>query len=277
MKLYDDTVYVKAQGQLFAQIIQEQPQAATPLLTVIAEKALKGDLSSQKTLGNMAFRSSYFQKFALVTNFKGDMIQHNYWKKSFKKIIEDQKTDPSYILGISEHNFSFVSQITYQFVHGSLFHLISNLWFLMIFGSFLERFWGSLSFIIFYLLSGIMAAVMFVFMSGISEAPLIGASGSISGLMGLILVLFWDKKIKCFYWVLPKIGYSGIKKFPAWVVFCVWIVSDITGYLGTMEEFGGVAHAAHLGGFAFGALVGLIVRFSSHHQKGQSLSSSYSR
>jgi membrane associated rhomboid family serine protease len=146
----------------------------------------------------------------------------------------------------------------------------------MIFGAFLERYWGALSFLIFYLFSGIVASLVFVMMSGVSEAPLIGASGSISGLMGLILVLFWKKGIRCFYWVLPKTGYHGFKKFPAWVVLIFWVISDLSGYLGTMDEFGGVAHAAHLGGFGFGAIMGLIIKFSSR-SKEQNLSSSYSQ
>jgi len=256
-KIYKDDFYIQAQGNVFAQIIDSYPQESNDLLDAISYKARIGNLESQTTLGQLAFRSSFFKKYAVEQKFVGDEIQYSYWKENYEKMIKDQADDPSYIMGLTKDRSSIFNQISYQFAHGGVLHLVSNLWFLLIFGSFIERLWGSLYFLGFYLASGIMAAQVFTMLSGASEAPLIGASGSISGLMGLVLVLFWNKKINCFYWVLPKIGYHGFKKFPAWVVLIVWLSSDIAGYLGTMEEFGGVAHAAHLGGFGFGALVGI--------------------
>ena len=273
-KIYEDDFYVQAQGQVFAQIIDNNPQESTELLNSISYKAKIGSLESQMTLGQLAFRSSFFKKYSLTQEFKGDEIQYKYWKDTYEKMIKDQKEDPPHIMGLTKSNSSIFHMISYQFAHGGILHLVSNLWFLLIFGSFLERLWGSLYFLGFYLASGIIAAQVFTVLSGASEAPLIGASGSISGLMGLVLVLFWNKKINCFYWVLPKIDYHGFKKFPAWVVFVVWLSSDLAGYLGTMEEFGGVAHAAHLGGFGFGAALGIILRLI---QSERSLFASYSR
>lgn len=273
-KIYQDDFFVQAQGNVFAQIIDSNPQESTDLLNSIAYKARLGNVASQLTLGNLAFRSSFFKKYSLNQKFSGDEVQYGYWKETYEKMIRDQKEDPSYIMGLTKTHASIFSQISYQFAHGGIMHLAANLWFLLIFGSFIERLWGSLYFLGFYLVSGIMAAQVFTVLSGASEAPLIGASGSISGLMGLVLVLFWNKKINCFYWVLPKIGYHGFKKFPAWVVLLVWISSDLAGYLGTMEEFGGVAHAAHLGGFGFGVLCGVILRLL---QSERSLFASYSR
>ena len=273
-KIYDDDFYVKAQGNVFAQIIDEHPQESTDLLNSIAYKARIGNLESQMTLGQLAFRSSFFKKHSLDHKFQGDMVQYEYWKQKYEDVIKNQKEDPSHIMGLTHSNSSIFTMISYQFAHGGIFHLVSNLWFLLIFGGFIERLWGSFNFLMFYLISGIAAAVIFILISGASEAPLIGASGSISGLMGLVLVLFWNKKINCFYWILPKIGYHGFKKFPAWIVFIVWISSDIAGYFGTMEEFGGVAHAAHLGGFGFGALFGLVLRII---QSERNLFASYSQ
>lgn len=273
-KIYEDDFYIQAQGHVFAQIIDGNPQESSELLDSIAYKAKLGNLDSQMTLGQLAFRSSFFKKYSLTQEFKGDPIQYTYWKETYEKMLKDQKEDPSYIMGLTKSNSSILHMISYQFAHGGILHLVSNLWFLLIFGSFLERLWGSLYFLGFYLASGIIAAQVFVLISGASEAPLIGASGSISGLMGLVLVLFWDKKINCFYWILPKVDYHGFKKFPAWVVLIVWLSSDLAGYLGTMEEFGGVAHAAHLGGFGFGALLGVLLRLI---QSERNLFASYSQ
>jgi membrane associated rhomboid family serine protease len=273
-KIYSDNFFVQSQGNLFAQIIDSHPQESSELLNSISYKAKIGNTDSQMTLGQLAFRSSFFKKFALTQEFKGDIIQYNYWKLNYDKMMREQKEDPSYIMGLTKSNSSILSMISYQFAHGGVLHLLTNMWFLLIFGSFIERLWGSLYFLGIYLFSGIMAAIVFIFLSGASESPLIGASGAISGLMGLVLVLFWNKKINCFYWVLPKIGYHGFKKFPAWIVLAVWISSDLAGYLGTMEEFGGVAHAAHIGGFGFGALLGLTLRFI---QSERNLFASYSQ
>jgi membrane associated rhomboid family serine protease len=273
-KVYSDEFYIQSQGHLFAQVIDSHPQESSELLNSISYKAKIGDIDSQKTLGQLAMRSSFFKKYALTQQFKGDEVQYSYWKKLYEKLIREQRDDPSYIMGLTKSNSSILSMISYQFAHGGIFHLLANMWFLLIFGSFIERLWGSLYFLGIYLVSGIMAAVVFSFLSGSSEAPLIGASGAISGLMGLVLVLFWNKEIKCFYWILPKIGYHGFKKFPAWVVLVVWASSDLAGYLGTMEEFGGVAHAAHLGGFGFGALIGITLRLI---QSERNLFASYSQ
>lgn len=273
-QIYQDDFFIQGQGQLFAQIIDNNPQESTKLLNSLAYKAKIGSLESQMTLGQLAFRSSFFKKFALTQEYKGDEIQYEHWKSVYKEMVKEEKDDPSHIMGLTKSNASIFTMISYQFAHGSVLHLASNLWFLLIFGSFLERLWGSLYFLGFYLLSGVIAAMSFTLLSGATEAPLIGASGAISGLMGLTLVLFWNKKINCFYWVLPKIGYHGFRKFPAWVVLIVWISSDIAGYLGTMDEFGGVAHAAHLGGFGFGALLGVMLRFI---QSERNLFASYSQ
>lgn len=273
-RVYNDNYYLQAQGQVFSQIIDNHPQESSELLNSIAYKAKIGNLTSQMTLGSLAFRSSFFKKYAESYPFKGDEIQYNYWKDHYTQMLKHQKEDPSYIMGVTQTNSSIFNMISYQFAHGGAIHLISNLWFLLIFGSFIERLFGSLYFIGFYLSAGVIAAYIFMLTSGASEAPLIGASGSISGLMGLVLVLMWNKKINCFYWVLPKTGYHGFKKFPAWVVMAVWITSDLAGYLGTMEEFGGVAHAAHLGGFVYGAFTGLVMRFI---QSERNLFASYSQ
>lgn len=273
-KIYQDDFFIQAQGQIFTQIIDNHPQESSKLLDSLAYKAKIGSLDSQMTLGQLAFRSSFFKKFALGQKYVGDEIQYEYWKVTYKKMIEDERSDPSHIMGLTKSNASIFTMLSYQFAHGGVLHLASNLWFLLIFGSFLERLWGSLYFLGIYLFSGIVAAMSFTLLSGATEAPLIGASGAISGLMGLTLILFWNKRINCFYWVLPKTGYHGFYKFPAWVVLVVWLSSDIAGYFGTMNEFGGVAHAAHLGGFGFGALLGLTLRFI---QSERNLFASYSQ
>ncbi len=273
-KLYEDSYYLQIQGKLFSEIIDQHPLETTKLLKSISYKALRGHRNSQKTLGELAFRNSLFKKYAAVMPYHGDVIQYQYWKKKYQALLETQAQDPSYILGMTQEKSNLRTYITYQFTHGGIVHLASNIWFLLIFGAFVEKLFGAFNFLIFYLVSGVVAAKIFLLLSLSTEAPLIGASGSISGLMGLVLVLYWKKGIRCFYWLMPKQGYYGFAKFPAWIVLLFWISSDIAGYWGTLSELGGVAHAAHIGGFAFGCFTGFVIRLT---QWGQNLFASYSR
>lgn len=109
----------------------------------------------------------------LTNSARGDFLSPNKWG--------------SYSLEKSWQAWRFV---TYQFLHGGAMHLIGNMIFLWIFGQFMERFWGSKRFLAFYLITGIGGAVMFGLVSLIPEIahtapfiPLVGASGSIFGLM----------------------------------------------------------------------------------------------
>lgn len=250
--VYEDDVFIRTQGHLYAQIIDRNPNEASQLIKTISVSALKGRSESQMTLGRLAFRSPLFKKYAEDFNFVGDQVQYTYWKSSYSELLSLQKQDPSFWMGVSSISSSWKSLVSYQFLHGGFFHLISNLWFLLIFGYFLERLLGSFRFLCLYIFGGVFAAMVFQQFSGLSIAPLIGASGSISCIMGFVLTLYWNKNIRAFYWLLPAQGYHGIKKIPSKLVFVMWILSDVAGYMSTMEEFGGVAHAAHVGGFIFG-------------------------
>lgn len=250
--LYEDQFYLKAQGQVFAQIIDRNPNESNLILDKISRSVLQGNIKDQVILGKLAFKNPLFKRLSEKFEYQGDMVQYEYWKQKYIEISSIQKEDPSYWFGVSSLNHSWKSWVSYQFLHGGFFHLFSNLWFLLIFGYFLERYIGSFYFLTLYIASGVVAALFFQGMSGLSVAPLIGASGSISGVMGFVMVLYWKKSIRSFYWVLPVQGYYGIAKIPAKLVFLMWIISDLAGYIGNLEELGGVAHAAHVGGFLFG-------------------------
>ncbi len=250
--LYEDSIFIQVQGQIFSQIIDRNPNETNDILEKISYSALKGDSKSQQTLGQLALRNTVFKKYAENFAFNGDQVQYKYWKKNYQEVLSLQKQDPSFWMGVSYGNNSWKSWISYQFLHGGLLHLISNMWFLLIFGCFLERLLGSFNFLSIYIFSGMFAAFLFQKLSGLSIAPLIGASGAISGIMGFVLTLYWNKSIRAFYWILPIEDYHGIKKIPSKLVFLMWVISDLTGYLSTIDELGGVAHAAHVGGYIFG-------------------------
>lgn len=146
--------------------------------------------------------------------------------------------------------------ITSMFMHGGWAHLGGNMLFLWVFGDNIENRLGHIRYIIFYLLCGIIASLCHVFISGASSPnsliPSLGASGAISGVMGGYLFLFPKRKVKVF------MG-RGITQVPAFVALGIWIVFQVIsgmGMLGGTEGGGGgVAYAAHVGGFIAGLLL----------------------
>jgi membrane associated rhomboid family serine protease len=130
-------------------------------------------------------------------------------------------------------------------LHGGLLHLIGNMWFLWIFGNAVCAKVGNLAYLPLYVLLGIAAGVTHLLTGA---GPVIGASGAINGIVGMYLVLFYANDITCYFIFLPFI----IRQFDVssfWMIL-VWLFWDIVGAFWCGGS--GVAHFAHLGGFAAG-------------------------
>lgn len=140
------------------------------------------------------------------------------------------------------------------FMHGGWMHIIGNMWFLWIFGDNIEDRLGHGRFLIFYLLCGVLASLAHVFLNPASRAPLIGASGAISGVLGAYLIAFPHARVH----TLLFIRYVEV---PAWVFLIVWIGFQLVSGAAVLgkADVGGVAFWAHIGGFGIGALVFLIL------------------
>src|SRR5690606_7535592 len=141
---------------------------------------------------NLAFRHKQFlldgERFTPI----GDQVVLKEWKRSFVEFRQMQFRHPSYVLGLSLNQMGWAQYLTYQFAHGSMLHLFGNMFFLLIFGAFIEYTFGGLILLLCYFASGILGALFFVFWSDVTFSPLIGASGAISGLMAMIGV--WYRK-----------------------------------------------------------------------------------
>lgn len=258
-KLVADDYFRESQGRVYSQFIRQHSAEYSPLLNQISEKALRGDAEKISLLGTMAIRDSRFLKLAPESEFVGDQISIEVWKKTLHDIQAVQKLHPNYMLGLRAEDMSATKWLSYIFVHSGGVHFFGNMIFLIIFGCALEPIVGGISLLFVFLISGIVAAGTFVFMTGSTAAPLIGASGSVSGLMALFACLYWNQAVRFIYWLyLPFRGFAGYVFLPGWVVLLMWFVSDLAGYLGTLTEFGGVAYAAHLGGEITGVAVGLL-------------------
>ena len=142
-----------------------------------------------------------------------------------------------------------------MFLHGGWLHIISNMWFLWIFGDNIESHLGHVSYLIFYLITGLAAGLMqFIFSAG-SSIPTLGASGAVSGILGAYLLLYPRHKIDTL--VASFGGFLHQIQLPASFMLGYWFVIQLfsgIGSLGIMGE-GGVAWWAHIGGFASGWLL----------------------
>ncbi len=146
--------------------------------------------------------------------------------------------------------FNFISSM---FMHGGFGHIFGNMLFLWIFGDNIENLIGHFRYIAFYLICGIAAALAQVIMGPDSIIPMLGASGAISGVLGGYILLFPKRKVRA----LILRMYTTV---PAYVALGLWIGYQIVlGYLSPSGE-GGVAYAAHIGGFVAG--VALIKLFA---------------
>jgi membrane associated rhomboid family serine protease len=151
---------------------------------------------------------------------------------------------------------------TSMFMHAGWLHLLGNMLFLWLSGGSLEDRWGRVFYLILYLVSGVTATLMHAAMAPHSHFPLVGASGAIAGLMGAFLVRLATTRIRFLYWVL---FFRGTFEAPAYVMLPLWLLQQF-GMARTGTE-GGVAVWAHIGGFAFGALVAILVRLTDLEEK----------
>ena len=131
-------------------------------------------------------------------------------------------------------------------------HIIGNMTYLYIFGVNIEERLGKLKFVIFYLVTGIVAAFSQAIIDTTSTVPMIGASGAIAGVLGGYLVLYPKAKIKVFFWF---IIFVKIIKIRAFIVLGGWIIIQFISFSGTALNSAGVAYAAHIGGFLSGILL----------------------
>jgi len=146
-----------------------------------------------------------------------------------------------------------ITMFTSMFMHAGWFHFLSNMWILFIFGDNVEDRMGSIPFLIFYLLSGVAAALMETFFIAGSSVPVLGASGAIAGVLGAYIFLYPTARVVT---LVPIIFFFTVINVPAIVYLGFWFVSQLYSGLASIgAAAGGVAWWAHIGGF----LVGLVL------------------
>lgn len=146
--------------------------------------------------------------------------------------------------------------LTSMFLHGGILHIISNMWALWIFGEAVEGALGPMRFLGFYVLSGIGAAWTHAYLNPLSRLPVVGASGAIAGVMAAYLLLFPRSRLRMFTLL---IFYPLVFELPAVVFLALWFTGQLLSAASVAQigarDVGGIAFAAHIGGFLSGFLL----------------------
>jgi len=137
-----------------------------------------------------------------------------------------------------------------MFMHGGFMHIIGNMLYMWIFADNIEDDIGSKKFIIFYLLSGVGAAMTQVLIDTESQVPMVGASGAIGGVLGAYLINHPKAKVLV---LIPFGFFSQLLKIKAIYVLGFWFILQF------ISQGGGVAYAAHVGGFVSGVILILLL------------------
>ena len=152
----------------------------------------------------------------------------------------------------------YLTLFTSMFMHGGFAHIAGNMLFLWIFGDNIEDRLGHVKYLIFYLLCGVIAGLSHVFATGVfanSESallvPSLGASGAISGVLGGYILLHPKRRV-------TVILFRFLTDVPAYVAIGIWFAFQLISGLGMFgggSQSGGVAYAAHVGGFLAGLVL----------------------
>jgi membrane associated rhomboid family serine protease/Zn-finger nucleic acid-binding protein len=153
------------------------------------------------------------------------------------------------------HGLTFLTSF---FLHGGIFHLASNVYFLLIFGCHVEDFLGRWRWLLLVFLSALIGDFLHVMIDPHTTIPCIGASGGISGLIAFYALKFPHAQLGYLF----RFGYVYFRwiRFPAWTAFLLWVLLQIWGAYQQIAGYSNVSSLAHLGGLAVGVVLWLAWR-----------------
>ncbi|MDB4971817.1 MAG: rhomboid family serine protease [Myxococcaceae bacterium] len=149
---------------------------------------------------------------------------------------------------LSGYGPSLSTPLTSMFMHGGLGHLMSNMWFLHVFGDNVEDQLGRLRYVFFYFFTGVVAVLAHALIQPSSQLPLVGASGAISGVLGAYLLMFPRARVVTFF---PIFFFFEL---PAFFFILIWFAMQVFSGCDSLSstQTAGVAFFAHVGGFCAG-------------------------
>ncbi|MBI1171832.1 rhomboid family intramembrane serine protease [bacterium] len=152
---------------------------------------------------------------------------------------------------------AWLTPLSAMFLHGGWLHLGGNMLFLWIFGDNVEARLGRWPYLGFYLLCGLIAALAEYLQDPFARVQILGASGAIAGVLGAYLRFYPRARVDVFFFFLI---FWRILPIPAWAVLGVWIGMQLFAGLSLDAQLDGVAYWEHIGGFAAGFLIALLIR-----------------
>ena len=195
----------------------------------------------QLSLGSGPLLTGFFYQFGLVPRA---LLSFGYWQ------------DAGILLGLAP-------LFTSMFLHGGWMHFLGNMLYLWVFGDNVEDWLGSLRFLLFYLVCGLLAALLQIAVNPASPIPMIGASGAISGVLAAYLVLFPGARVLTF---VPILFFFYLVRLPALIFLGLWFLLQFFNGAVSLTSgdlsMGGTAWWAHIGGFVAGLVLILRTRKS---------------
>jgi hypothetical protein len=207
-----------------------------------------------------SYSTPYVNWFLIVLNILIYLFQATLDRRSSELLAMQFGEVPAHLAAFlaGSHRYSVPQVVlpffTSMFLHGGWAHVLGNMWFLYIFGDNVEDYLGHFKYLVFYLMSGVIAMATQVAIYPHSNVPTIGASGAIAGVLGAYLVLYPRARVLTWFFVF-------IVYIPAWFVLGEWFVMQFlygTASLSAAQagrDLGGVAFWAHVGGFVAGMLM----------------------
>ena len=213
-------------------------------------------------------REEFFNPFKKEQDEKALKAQQEAQEKLKQRIEAIIKDNVFMKYGYIPANKNYKAIFTCIFIHGGWWHLIFNMLFLFLSGPFIEDVWGKMMYAVFYILSGVVATMIFAMHSPKFEGPLVGASGAIAGAMGAFLIRYYKTKIKFLF-----LGLWGfVFHAPAWLMLPLWLINEFTNakaqdVFNADGAAGGVAHWAHIGGFVFGITIAILLKLFQFEER----------
>lgn len=233
--------------------------SAMYLQTLDAVEKVSLQKLNRDEIATKAIRDQRFWSRVENFPFVGDQVQIELIKKLILKLKTDYKNSVQYQYGLGTQQTSPWAWVTYQFTHYSFVHLLSNLVFLFLIITYLEKqtTYGWIALV--YILGGFGGGIGFLTFNGEGDLSVIGASGSVCALLGFLMVIKKNQTMPWSYFLAPVTKGYGKIYLPAFFIFPVYLIADFSSLLWDPSSIlSSIAHSAHVGGTLVGLSLGII-------------------
>lgn len=244
-RYYADSTLPKVElPRYVAELERLRPADALPLQEALSKKR------QMQVLRVMESDATFMRRLRAEQIVTPDMPEYAHWRTERQQYESLRNKSTSQRFGFKPAEPTVAGLFVHMFLHGDLMHLIGNMAILFVVGLLVEERLGKTRFLIFYLLCGLGAAALDWAIDRQRVIPGIGASGAVSGVMAMFVMLYGLQKIRFFYWL---VVYFDFFMAPAILVLPVWIGWEFVQYLNAGNSQ--INYLAHLGGFLTGTLL----------------------